>query len=79
VRLRRRLLLLENALPARHEAAEEDAVDWEAVCQALLLGGAGEGLGGPSQEALERVRPYAEVFRSYCETADEAEGATGSP
>jgi hypothetical protein len=80
MRLRRRLRLLEKAMPARQEpAAADDTVDWEAVCQALLSDGAGEGLDLPSLEALARLRPYAEVFRSFCETADGPEGATVSP
>jgi hypothetical protein len=44
VRLRRRLLLLEKALPAQEPAPAEDvAIDWETVCQALLSEGSEQG------------------------------------
>jgi hypothetical protein len=79
MRLKRRLLLLEKALPAPEEPpAEQEAIDWPLVTEALLSDSAGEGLDAPSLAALQRLRPYAEVFRSFGDSMDERQRQGGA-
>lgn len=69
MRLRRRLLRLEKALPRPAPPSPRAEVDWPAVARALLAG-AGEGdLGGPSRRALADLTPYAGVVRAFLEEA----------